>query len=94
MRVQWIIYWKYFHSCFFASCIYLKLFLVITCKTLGSPTDGNNNCSHSSNLGVTCHISCAEGFFLNGTSDIECIDIDGTDANGDWSEPLPTCDGS
>ena len=73
--------------------MFFMIFLAITCQTLGPPTNGSNDCGASSNFGHQCNFTCDTGFYLNGSSSSKCIANDVTDANGDWRNPLPTCEG-
>ena len=67
--------------------------LAITCATLGSPTNGSNDCGNLSNFEDTCNFTCENGFTLNGSLTSKCININGT-MHGGWSHSLPTCEGT
>ena len=68
-------------------------FLAITCVTLGSPMNGNNNCGELSNLEITCNFTCDKGFNLTGSPTSKCKNYDGT-IHGNWSNSRPTCEGT
>ena len=56
------------------------------CSDPGRPENGNTIGDDTSVDAVVNH-TCNIGFVLNGASERECL------PSGNWSEPLPTCDG-
>ena len=72
--------------------IICMLFLAIVCSTQSAPENGKTTCNESSNFGDTCSFSCGDGFSLIGFSTSTCLDDDGN-VDGDWSNPVPTCEG-
>ncbi|XP_067893580.1 P-selectin-like [Heterodontus francisci] len=63
----------------------------VKCDDPKIPKNGNINCSHpigNFSYHSTCDFGCVEGFSLNGSMSLQCVD------SGTWSSPIPTCEDS
>ena len=61
-------------------------FVVIDCGDPGTPNNGNT-IRISTTFGSVVNHTCNVGFVLNGANQRECLE------SGNWSEPLPSCEG-
>ena len=59
---------------------------MVECENLTSLENGRVEVL-SNEVNGSAVFTCDEGFFLNGSSSVECQE------NGEWSEQLPTCQG-
>ncbi|XP_076818199.1 P-selectin-like [Clavelina lepadiformis] len=55
------------------------------------PDNGSVACSNDNFDGSECRFSCDVGFFLLGSQSSICRDDGDLDAEGEWSDPPPTC---
>ncbi|XP_072130143.1 E-selectin-like isoform X2 [Mobula birostris] len=61
----------------------------VKCDVPKLPANGYQNCSHvggNFTFRSVCVYSCAEGFSLNGSDNLQC------NSSGRWSSPIPTCE--
>ncbi|XP_057584153.1 E-selectin [Hippopotamus amphibius kiboko] len=62
----------------------------VTCDAVNSPQNGTVSCSHSPAGEFTykssCGFTCAEGFVLQGPTQVECT------ALGQWTQQIPLCE--
>lgn len=56
------------------------------------PENGYFQLPFETRYGSVLTIGCNEGFYLNGTENLECIDSN-TDGVGDWNNEIATCEG-
>ena len=66
-------------------------FSVINCTTLMVDSSGSlrmNSCGNY--YGARCEFSCANGYRLNGSSDVTCV-APGDRPPGIWDNPVPSC---
>ena len=66
-------------------------FSVINCTTLlVDPLGPLRMSSCGNHYGARCEFSCANGYRLNGSSDVTCV-APGNRPPGIWDNPVPTC---
>ncbi|XP_030626723.1 uncharacterized protein LOC115809273 [Chanos chanos] len=59
----------------------------VQCPELGKPDNGEISCSEESfQYGSSCTFKCADGFRLQGASEIRCTE------SAQWSQEIPTCE--
>ncbi|ELR51563.1 E-selectin [Bos mutus] len=62
----------------------------VSCAAISHPQNGTVNCSHSVvgdfAFKSSCHFTCAEGFTLQGPTQVECT------AQGQWTQRVPVCE--
>ncbi|XP_077308733.1 E-selectin-like isoform X2 [Lithobates pipiens] len=58
---------------------------VVQCSSLLAPTNGQVECQNGSKYNSKCTFSCAEGFKMVGSSDLQC------QISGNWTSSVPTC---
>lgn len=67
------------------------LFLEITCLALAIPLGGTSGCADNPvNYGLTCDVSCSDGFFQSGEKTRTCGG-DGSSATGTWTGTDVSC---
>ena len=74
------------HACMYVYVCVLVDVSVVECENLTSLENGRVEVV-SNEVNGSAVFTCDEGFFLNGSSSVECQE------NGEWSEQLPTCQG-
>ncbi|KAG8547836.1 hypothetical protein GDO81_027347, partial [Engystomops pustulosus] len=61
---------------------------VVQCQHLSAQSHGFMNCFHpwgNFSFQTTCHYGCFDGFVLNGTNEIQCLQ------SGNWNSSVPYC---
>ncbi|XP_071984825.1 L-selectin-like isoform X2 [Engystomops pustulosus] len=61
---------------------------VVQCQHLSAQSHGFMNCFHpwgNFSFQTTCHYGCFDGFVLNGTHEIQCLQ------SGNWNSSVPYC---
>ncbi|KAM4642729.1 E-selectin-like [Discoglossus pictus] len=58
----------------------------VQCATLKAPENGQMDCQEKSFYNSSCSFTCAEGFRLVGSSDLQCL------SSGEWTSSPPTCE--
>ena len=58
----------------------------IKCKAPGNPENGHSS-GEIYTVGAEVTFSCEEGYQLNGTTKVTCLE------SGEWSHPIPNCEG-
>ncbi|MEE6496224.1 hypothetical protein FKM82_002265 [Ascaphus truei] len=60
----------------------------VECVSLKAPENGQVGCQGASYYNSKCSFTCAEGYSLIGSSDLQCL------SSGEWTTSAPTCEGS